>query len=819
MQRVTFDYWLERLTSHYLDNRSNRKSLFLSGFLALTFGMILLLSLGNLAGYLINGSVEDLNYFIQDLATIPLLIILLIYNFHGHVTAVSYLYVSLMVTGIALTFPVEDVQSTLLIYVLPIIAAGFTIRPKASFLVAGVCFIIYSLICLTNPHMLHTNMLLLSCGGMASIAVITWFLSDRFERVLVDAQESKSKYVTLLEKNPSCVYMVAGSQIGRWEYASPRIFDLLGFQPTEWLGDSHRWMKQIHPDDRQPVMETMAHTLAFGLPMHAEYRMLHQSGKVVWVSDDAIPIRTPGQPERVQGVLLDISAHKRTEQVQVAVFRISQAAFEASELTDLYANIHAILGGLMPAENFFIALHDAETNQINFPYFVDQYDQPPDPIQARNGLTEYVLRTGKPLFASPEKFSELAERGEINGVGTPCVDWLGVPLVLNQATIGVMAVQSYTEGVRFTAEEMDILRFVSTQVAMVIDRKRTESQLHELSQLNSEVISGVKTGIVVYDRNLKHLIWNRYLEQMTGLQEDSLLGLGLDEVFPLFRENRLPGFFENALAGESVAIPDLFYNIEITGKSGWINGFAGPHRNAQGEIVGVIGVINDITERKKDEEAIRAALLEKEVLLREIHHRVKNNLQVMSSLLSLQIDAITDPGSRGILQEMLTRIRSMALIHEELYRSQELSRVNFAEYIQKLASALRQTYLLNSNTALVVDVEEVFLGVDTAIPCGLVISELVTNAFKYAYPDGKGGEILIKLRGCAPGLYQLSVSDQGIGLPSDFDIQQSETLGLQLVTILIRQLRATLQVKRTGGTDFQIEFSELKRGDRVGNSH
>jgi two-component sensor histidine kinase len=161
----------------------------------------------------------------------------------------------------------------------------------------------------------------------------------------------------------------------------------------------------------------------------------------------------------------------------------------------------------------------------------------------------------------------------------------------------------------------------------------------------------------------------------------------------------------------------------------------------------------------------------------------------------------------------------MALIHEELYRSQELSRVNFAEYIQKLASALRQTYLLNSNTALVVDVEEVFLGVDTAIPCGLVISELVTNAFKYAYPDGKGGEILIKLRGCAPGLYQLSVSDQGIGLPSDFDIQQSETLGLQLVTILIRQLRATLQVKRTGGTDFQIEFSELKRGDRVGNSH
>ncbi len=550
--------------------------------------------------------------------------------------------------------------------------------------------------------------------------------------------------------------------------------------------------------------------------MHAEYRMIHQSGKIVWVSDDAIPVRTPGQPERVQGVLLDISAHKRTEQVQGAVFRISQAAFEAKELDDLYGEIHTILGELMHAENFFIALYDAETNMLNFPYFVDEYDPSPEPIHARHGLTEYVLRTGKPLFASPEKFAELAEQGEVTDVGTPSVDWLGVPLIVNNLAMGVMAVQSYTEGVRFSDEEMDILRFVSTQVAMVIDRKRTEAELHELSQLNSEVISGVNAGIVVYDKNLRHLIWNRYMEEMTGLLEESLLGKTFKESFPAFLQSKMPGAMEQALQGESVALPDIDFWIQETGKLRWLNGYCGPHRDTQGQIVGVIGVINEITERKEDEEALRAALKEKEVLLREIHHRVKNNLQVMSSLLSLQIDAIQDERTQAILQEMQIRVRSMALIHEELYQSKELSRVNFAEYIEKLASGLRQTYMMKANSFLHVDVEEIYLGVDIAIPCGLVISELVTNAYKYAYPAGHDGDITIRMHQTETGSNLLSVSDHGVGLPPDLDINNTETLGLQLVTILSRQLHAKLSVERTGGTDFRLEFREAKGTGRLG---
>ena len=262
------------------------------------------------------------------------------------------------------------------------------------------------------------------------------------------------------------------------------------------------------------------------------------------------------------------------------------------------------------------------------------------------------------------------------------------------------------------------------------------------------------------------------------------------------------------MTGETLTIPDIEYSVPLTGKSGWLSGFFGPHRNAQGEMIGAIAVINEITERKIAEEALRSALGEKEVLLREIHHRVKNNLQVMSSLISLQADTVQNEEVRASFHEMQARVRSMALIHEELYQAQDLARVNFAEYINKLAVGLTQTYMFSPNISIQVDVEEVLLGVDTAIPCGLIVNELVTNAFKYAFPDGHKGVVNIELHTISQNNYCLIVKDNGVGLPPEIDIENTSTLGMQLITILIRQLRGTLQVRSEQGTYFQIEFSE-----------
>jgi PAS domain S-box-containing protein len=798
-------HWLENPMRVGLDDRQRRQGLFLSVFLLLCLFSIAGMAIVNVLNVSADSDPKIQIYIIEDITFGGLLLGLFFLNRRGYVRQAAYLLILAFLVSIA-AIPAEWQTYTLLLYFLPIQVASFTVHPRASIPVALISIGLFVSLQISRYGLTY-GAELIYLASLIVTAVISWFFSDRLEHALDEARQSEQKYIAMLEKNPFCIYVAEGSQAGRWVYLSPRIEDLLGFSKEEWVGAPNRWIRQIHPDDRQQVLADVSQSLTFGLPFHAEYRMLDHAGSIVWVSDDALLVQMPGQRDRVQGVLLDITARKRAEQIQSATYRISQAAFAAVDLGDLYNQIHNVLGELMHAENFFIALYDPATDMLNFPYFVDQFDEPPEPIIARHGLTEYILRTGKALFATAEKCGELVDQGEIADVGTPSVDWMGVPLMINNRAIGVMVVQSYTEGIRFSEEELNILKFVSTQVAMVIDRKRTEAALREVNQLTGEVISGVNTGIIVYDQQMRHLIWNRYMEQMTGLSEEQVLDHFAADVFPLSAGASLMDSVRRAIAGETISIPDIEYSVPLTGNAGWLSGFFGPHRNAQGEMVGAIAVINEISERKRAEETLRSALGEKEVLLREIHHRVKNNLQVMSSLISLQADTVQNPAVQDSFREMQARVRTMALIHEELYQAQNLSQVNFAEYIEKLASGLMESFRINPNVALRVEVEEVYLGVDTAIPCGLIVNELVTNAFKYAFPDNRTGEVIIQLSLNGDGIYRLSVQDNGIGLPANIDFENNGTLGLQLITILSRQLRARMQVKLEGGTCIQIEFS------------
>ncbi|NLX03783.1 MAG: PAS domain-containing protein [Phycisphaerae bacterium] len=227
---------------------------------------------------------------------------------------------------------------------------------------------------------------------------------------------------------------------------------------------------------------------------------------------------------------------------------------------------------------------------------------------------------------------------------------------------------------------------------------------------------------------------------------------------------------------------------------------------ADGGLSAIEGFISDVTEAKRAEEQIKASLQEKEVLLREIHHRVKNNLQIISSLLNLQSRYIQDERALDVFRESQNRIRSMVLIHEKLYRSKDLARVDFAEYVQSLASHLVRSYgTRRAGVDLRVHVEGVALPIDTAIPCGIIINELVTNALKHAFPDGRRGEIRIDLHP-AEREYRLVVSDNGTGIPADLDFRKTESLGLQLVTTLTDQLDGTVELERDGGTRFTIVF-------------
>jgi PAS domain S-box-containing protein len=239
----------------------------------------------------------------------------------------------------------------------------------------------------------------------------------------------------------------------------------------------------------------------------------------------------------------------------------------------------------------------------------------------------------------------------------------------------------------------------------------------------------------------------------------------------------------------------------------WVDTTIVPFLSAEGKPYQYVAIRSDITERKQAEEQIKESLKEKEVLLKEIHHRVKNNLQIISSLLNLQSSSIEEQRILEILKACESRVASMALIHEQLYQSTDLARIDLAEYVENLTANLLNSYELHSQqVALKIDVENIFLSINTAIPCGLIINELVSNSLKYAFSSGSPGEIHIKIHVKNGNQIMLVVSDNGIGLSQDFDFQNTETLGLQLVTALTTQLRGSIKVERDNGTKFEIIF-------------
>jgi PAS domain S-box-containing protein len=219
------------------------------------------------------------------------------------------------------------------------------------------------------------------------------------------------------------------------------------------------------------------------------------------------------------------------------------------------------------------------------------------------------------------------------------------------------------------------------------------------------------------------------------------------------------------------------------------------------------GTVQDITERKELELMLKKSLEEKDLLIKEIHHRVKNNLMVISSLLSLQSRYIKDKEARGLFRESQNRARSMALIHERLYRSDDLKRIEFGDYILSLSKELFHLYAADGHIELKIDVDDIYLDINTSIPLGLIVNEIVTNSLKHAFPDGRMGKIRVDFHK-TDEYYEFKVNDNGIGFPEDLDFENTDSLGLQMVTSLTRQIEGNIELDRSHGTVFKISFKE-----------
>jgi PAS domain S-box-containing protein len=256
--------------------------------------------------------------------------------------------------------------------------------------------------------------------------------------------------------------------------------------------------------------------------------------------------------------------------------------------------------------------------------------------------------------------------------------------------------------------------------------------------------------------------------------------------------------------------------VTLKGKAFW-GQLTAKQFTVEGQLINVIW-ITDITARKTAEAQIRRSLQEKELLLKEVHHRVKNNLHIISNLLDLQSDQITDKRLLEVFTDSQNRIQAMALVHEQLYQAEDFGKVEFGDYIYRLVNNLMFSYGDRTHSVHpVVKAEPTLINIETAIPCGLLLNELVTNSFKHAFPDGEGGEVHIQLYRDANQLLNLKIWDNGIGMPPELEWQNSTSLGLKLVKILAKQLKAVISFDRLEagtGTSVRIAFSELKHRPR-----
>ena len=350
------------------------------------------------------------------------------------------------------------------------------------------------------------------------------------------------------------------------------------------------------------------------------------------------------------------------------------------------------------------------------------------------------------------------------------------------------------------------LRILGTHID-ISDRRQMEEALQKSELLYRTTINSLSDYIHVIDPELRFILFNTaYSEFFKELQpETNAMNKNIFDIFTFLPDRVRDEYTQVFATGESLITEE---ETTIDGIS-YITETRKIPVTTNGKVEKVITVVRDITERKRAEKQIRVSLQEKEMLLKEIHHRVKNNFQIITSMLSLQENTIKDKESLKLLREPKNRIRSMALIHERLYQSRDLAHIDFAEYINIVTREIYQTYHCDPNqVALQIDAEKILLGIEKAIPCGLIVNELISNAIKHAFPKKtkKGGEISITLKE-RNNIVNLTISDNGVGIPDSIDIEKVDSVGLKLVHRLTEtQLKGDIQLNRMKGTTYTVTF-------------
>lgn len=565
------------------------------------------------------------------------------------------------------------------------------------------------------------------------------------------------------------------------------------------------WRNRILAEDLPPVERAISEAIAGGRPFSEEFRIVLDNGDLRTIKAHALTTRDgQGEAQYMVGVNFDITELRRAEE-----------SLKASE--ERFRNIfeHAPIGmALVSLEGYWLDVNQAVSDIVG--YSQNELEQitfkditHPDDLETDLGHVQQLLDGSIQDYQIEKRY--------IRKDGSNTWVRLAVSLMRN---------------------ETGTPQYFIAQIEDINQLKLSEQQLQETLALKTAILSSANQSIIATDPAGTIVSFNTGAERMLGYTEEEVVGRHTPAIIHVNAEivqraaalsqelqrAIAPGFetfVAKARAGHAEEREWTY--VRKDGTRFPVSLSVTAIRGRQGKITGFLGIATDITDRKQKENMIAAALAEKEVLLKEVYHRVKNNLQVITSLFNLQLRSLPPGEARAALQDSADRVRAMALVHEKLYQSQDLSSISLGSYVQELCRQL-DTVTASGQRGVVLtsEADNIEIGLELAVPLGLLLNELISNSLKHGYPEGRTGTVRVSIRGNPEdaGAVDLQVSDDGVGLAPGLDIHASTSLGLRLVESLSAQIDGRFSIESNGGTVAKLHFriDQKNQPDRMNTS-
>lgn len=629
-------------------------------------------------------------------------------------------------------------------------------------------------------------------------------------------RESEEKFRQLAE-NIDQVFWMLDLPSKRTIYVSPAFPRIWGYS-LEFAYSPENSMQAVHPDDYDRVLSAIPLQIR-GL-YDIEYRIVRPNGETRWIHDRAFPIcNEAGKVYRLAGIAADITDRKQAkealqkrERYLTALVAVQRRLLASNVNYDLYNEVLEILGQSFDASRICVYENYRDEQGRLCAIACAEWQDSALGIDADPPLPESLRYAAlSPSWQVKCANGEIVQGSYDDPNLTPverhfleslqALSFLIIPLMVGGECFGLMAFVRCDENRSWKALEIGLLSSAAATIALAIDRQLTQGELQQQLTAIEATTDGI--FIVTFAGELRYV--NPAYRQILGCsEEDVLVG-----------EN----WRDRYLSAEQARISqEILPQVQAAG--GWSGEIRARRQDGTPFVMELsmtlthkggemVCVCRDISDRKQAEEQLKASLEEKELLLKEVHHRVKNNLQVISSIFSLQAQAIEDPQALAVLEESQDRISSMALIHGKLYQSENLSNIDFSEYIRDLVSNLLVSYNANPDRIQThIRIDDVKLNLDAAIPCGLLLNELVSNSLKHAFRDREEGNVTIAFGYDELGQLHLRVEDDGVGLPEGLDPQKTNSLGISLITSLSQQLQGTLKMYNRVGAVFEVTFPQ-----------